>query len=65
MPKIAVYKYLVMDESTKQWRKQPGYGTRAHVDSIGGALIFGTKIEVAEEEIRDGVYLDRFRVRSS
>jgi hypothetical protein len=64
MATIAVYKYLLQDAATQQWRKQPGYGTREFIERLRGAMIFGTKIEVDEAQVRDGQYFIRIATAS-
>ena len=57
MAKIWVYQYLLLDAASRQWVKQPGWAARAYVEERGGALIFGSKIEIEDSELHDGIYL--------
>ena len=56
MPTIAVYRFETYDEASRTWVKQPYCATRAHIESMRGAMYFNTKREVDSAHVVEGVY---------
>jgi hypothetical protein len=53
---VAVYLFMLRDAKAG-WVKQPHRATREHIERMGGAFLFNSKIDVDAADIsEDGVY---------
>ena len=58
MPKIFVYRYEIFDAEARSWSQAAHFGTREHIDSLKGAVILNSKLEVDSASLTpEGTYV--------